>query len=201
MDFITENYVWIIVAGVIILMAIIGYIADKTDFGRKGKTEKTEEKKKEKVKKNKDVKPTKIEVDAKGINELSQDIAGKNLQVDNNQIGENSSDNTSSFVPPITESSTIPVDQSFIQPTANETVDQSLFAPLTEQSVPNVDSQPMNNNQAVDNNAVNEVVNEEPQTLENNQTEELQNINPVTLPNENQNNNGQVSEEEDIWKF
>ena len=39
MDFIMDNYVWFIVIGVIIIMAIIGYIADKTDFGRKNQSE------------------------------------------------------------------------------------------------------------------------------------------------------------------
>ena len=45
MDFIVDNYVWFIVGGVIILMAVIGYIADKTDFGRKGKENKVKEEK------------------------------------------------------------------------------------------------------------------------------------------------------------
>ena len=31
MDFIIENYVWFIVAFVVIAMAIIGYFADKTE--------------------------------------------------------------------------------------------------------------------------------------------------------------------------
>lgn len=33
--FLLENYVWIIVGVIIVLMTIIGYIADKTDFGNK----------------------------------------------------------------------------------------------------------------------------------------------------------------------
>ena len=59
MDFIVDNYVWFIVVGIIILMAVIGYIADKTDFGRKGKDEDTKEKKVEKPKKEKKVKEKK----------------------------------------------------------------------------------------------------------------------------------------------
>lgn len=35
MDFIYDNYVWFIVIGVILFMALIGYIAEKTNFGRK----------------------------------------------------------------------------------------------------------------------------------------------------------------------
>ena len=35
MDFIVDNYFWFIVGGVVVLMIIIGYIAEQTDFGRK----------------------------------------------------------------------------------------------------------------------------------------------------------------------
>lgn len=43
MDFIVENYVWFIVGGIVILMAIIGYFADKTDFGRRSFEHKVKE--------------------------------------------------------------------------------------------------------------------------------------------------------------
>lgn len=58
MDFITDNYIWIIVAVVIILMTLIGYIAEKTDFGKKefAKREKKEKQKKSKENKKKAVK-------------------------------------------------------------------------------------------------------------------------------------------------
>ena len=35
MDFISEYYLWFVIGGIILVMAVIGYIADKTDFGRK----------------------------------------------------------------------------------------------------------------------------------------------------------------------
>ena len=35
MQFIVDNYIWFIVGGVVLLMAIIGYFADRTNFGRK----------------------------------------------------------------------------------------------------------------------------------------------------------------------
>ena len=198
MDFITDNYIWFIVGGVVILMAIIGYIADKTDFGRKWKTEKVVEKKK---KKNKESKPTKIEVDAKGINELSQDVAEKNFKNSENEVN-----NDVTFTPPLTDDVQPTVnDQQFTAPIANETVDQSLFAPLTEQSDQAVNNDTTtNDNSVAQNDTVSEVVNEEPQNLEDNQVEELQNINPTNLPEateETKNNNEPVSEDEDIWKF
>ena len=35
MEILTDNYIWIIVIVVVILMPIIGYIAEKTNFGKK----------------------------------------------------------------------------------------------------------------------------------------------------------------------
>lgn len=47
MEFFVENWLWFLVGGIVILMTIIGYIAEKTDFGRKDIQKK--EKKKEKT--------------------------------------------------------------------------------------------------------------------------------------------------------
>lgn len=70
MEFIENNYVWIIVIGVIVLMTIIGYFADKVD-----KTDKTEkvakpkkEKKEKKQKKNQDLKEEIPEVEEPLVN-------------------------------------------------------------------------------------------------------------------------------------
>ena len=163
MDFIMDNYVWFIVVGIIILMAVIGYIADKTDFGRKGKDEDTKEKKVEKPKKEKKVKEKKekIKVEAKGINELTQEVA------ENNKVD-------------VQESA----DLNVVEPVQNvqvnnENIDQSLFAPLTDN--------------------VNEVI---PQNNESVENIELKNVEPAKLENPIQENNNQtVAEDEDIWKF
>lgn len=205
MDFIANNYVWLIVVGIIILMAVIGYFADKTDFGRKVKTEKTEKNvekiEKKKNKKEKDKKPNKIVVDAKGINELSKEAAEKNALVQENNSLDNN--NEVSFVPPATDN--IPTDnQQFSAPTVNETVDQSLFAPLTDQNNAVVDGNQEVKEPTAVAGAVSEVVEEEPENPNENQSEELKNIDPVTLPEnteDNKKNNDVVAEEEDIWKF
>lgn len=42
MNFVTENYLWFIVGGIVILMIIIGYFAEKTNFGRKSLSQKNE---------------------------------------------------------------------------------------------------------------------------------------------------------------
>ena len=205
MDFIANNYVWLIVVGIIILMAVIGYFADKTDFGRKVKTEKTEKNvekiEKKKNKKEKDKKPNKIVVDAKGINELSKEVAEKNALVQENNYLDNN--NEVSFVPPATDN--IPTDnQQFSAPAVNEAVDQSLFAPLTDQNNTVVDGSQEVKEPTTDAGAVSEVVEEEPENPNENQSEELKNIDPVTLPEnteDNKKNNDVVAEEEDIWKF
>lgn len=43
--FLSDNYVWIIVIAVVVVMTVIGYIADKTKFGDKKPKEKKENKK------------------------------------------------------------------------------------------------------------------------------------------------------------
>ena len=65
-NFILDNYVWFIVVGVILFMALIGYIAEKTNFGRnqfekKVKREPKVKKKKDKKNKEKDKKELPVE--------------------------------------------------------------------------------------------------------------------------------------------
>ncbi|MBS7020965.1 MAG: hypothetical protein KH135_03740 [Firmicutes bacterium] len=48
MDFIIENYIWIIIIAVFLIMALIGYLAEKTDFVHANKTKKKERKEKTK---------------------------------------------------------------------------------------------------------------------------------------------------------
>ncbi len=114
MNFITDNYIWFIVIGIIVLMAVIGYIADKTDFGRKIKAEENEEKPKKTKKLKEEKKETKIKVEPKGINELSQKLT---KEVPKETVEKNNNlQNTSSVS----------------QPVNNENIDQSLFEPLTD---------------------------------------------------------------------
>ena len=146
MDFIVDNYVWFIVGGVIILMAVIGYIADKTDFGRNVNKEKPKKEKKVKKKNKK-------------INDENIDNSNNNVQysTDNVNVSESTQNNEVN----------------------NENIDQSLFAPLTDN--------------------VNEVIPQTNEVVENN---ELKNVEPANLENSIQENNNQsINEDEDIWKF
>ena len=159
MDFIIENYVWFIVAFVVIVMAIIGYFADKTDFGSKIE-------KKEKKQNNK--KNEKIKVEAKGINELTQNIAENNKDA----VSTNQDENIVNIDQIKEQEKLDPM------PIDNENIDQSLFAPLTDTT-----------SKEQINDAVNSPV-------------ELKNIEPTNINNEGINNNEKnVSEDEDIWKF
>lgn len=49
MDFIVDNIVWFIVGGVVVLMTIVGYLAEKTDFASKKYREKVSREKEDKV--------------------------------------------------------------------------------------------------------------------------------------------------------
>ncbi len=48
MDFIIDNYLWFGILGVVLLMALIGFLAEKTNFIKADNTSKPEKKKKEK---------------------------------------------------------------------------------------------------------------------------------------------------------
>ena len=54
LNFFGENYIWFIVGGIVLLMTIIGYIAEKTHFGKKPSQTKKVERKGQKVKKEAD---------------------------------------------------------------------------------------------------------------------------------------------------
>lgn len=74
MEFFQENYVWFIVGGIIILMAIIGYIADKNDFYREEVQKYPKPIKDKKEKKNKkEKKENKVEEH----NDINQNINDK----------------------------------------------------------------------------------------------------------------------------
>lgn len=86
MAFVTENYLWFIVGGIVILMIIIGYFAEKTNFGRKSLSQKDENQEpkpvseavvpvQEPVQVNEPAVNEEIKLEEKGIN----DILGQNV--------------------------------------------------------------------------------------------------------------------------
>ncbi len=68
MEFIIDNLVWFIAGGVVILMTIIGYFAEKTDFGKNLSSKNNEDEESAEIKKEKHTKkekPTKKEKESK----------------------------------------------------------------------------------------------------------------------------------------
>lgn len=210
MPFIVDNYIWFAVGGLVIIMAIIGYFADKTDFGRKNEEKKAKEPKpkKEKKAKKEDKKPEKIEVDAKGIGELTQSM------VTETPTEEAPMEDLYAPLEPLQETTV-----------QEETVDPSLYEPLTTMEVSEEMTalQPMEEVQpepmvTVDMPATDAVAVEEtseaelqpftPSTIEEpieeNVVEEeplVQPIQPLEEPVQIPTEEPTATEEEDIWKF
>lgn len=68
MEFIQENYIWLIVAAVILLMIIIGYIADKSE--KFGNEKPVKEKKEKKIKEEIKIEETKNDLNVESENSL-----------------------------------------------------------------------------------------------------------------------------------
>ena len=90
MEFIVDNLVWFIAGGVVILMTIIGYFAEKTDFGKKLSTPnhaenersvKEKVSKKDKKSKNNKENDNKEETVSKEINLMEQPIQAQNQDI------------------------------------------------------------------------------------------------------------------------
>ncbi len=114
-DFVTANAMWFIIGGVVIVMAIIGYFVDKSDFGR-NKEEKEVKPKQEKVKKEKPVKKEKIKIENKGLNDLTQPTEVVENETPTQEVKEEDL-----FTPLSTEVNA---------ELGKEEIDESLFAPL-----------------------------------------------------------------------
>lgn len=142
MDFIVENYMWFIIGGIVILMAVVGYIADITDFGRnrveKEPKEKTEKPKKEKVKKEKikKEKPNKNKV----VQEVSLEPTAESenpVEINNelpmDEVQDIQPEQEIGFEQPNTDLESTMFSNEVNEMGNNvedETVDQSLFEPL-----------------------------------------------------------------------
>ena len=150
MDFILDNYVWFIIGIIVLLMAIVGYIADVTDFGRKSFSKKTKEtKEKPKEDKVEEVKDTlanvdtvvnnELPVDNTEVTEVPADVPEPINEVEtteNNDFesAELSTDTSDLFTPmePAAELPEAEIKNDFADELVddNGTVDQSLFEPL-----------------------------------------------------------------------
>lgn len=181
MDFIVDNYVWFIIGAIVILMAIVGYIADITDFGRKSVEKKVkvqkekvkkEQTKKEKVKKEKVVEELPTEQsEAETIKDESNNI---NQTIENETVNGELQDGLSQFTQDNSIENSLFTEEVNGEVESNEEVDQSLFEPL-----PSIDQvfQDTNNDESnIDNSSIN-----------------------ATMPEENQTSD--IESDDDIWKF
>ena len=82
MEFLQENFLWIMIAIIVILMAIVGYIADKTGFISKSDKVSKEPKKKE------EKKDLHIVIEDKGINELTKKTMDPIYNKNDNSLSE-----------------------------------------------------------------------------------------------------------------
>lgn len=117
MDFLADNYIWIIGAVVIILMTIIGYIAEKTDFGKKAfdkratlsKNKKNSKKEQKEEPKTQDV--ISVASEQPAVNSIvEQEAPRKEVPVEDTKIEQTS---------PISESSTDDAPSSNLEPWDN----------------------------------------------------------------------------------
>lgn len=121
-DFIVENYIWFIVGAIVLLMIIIGFIAEKTDFGRKPFSSK----KKEKVENKEESEDSAVEemVNAEETNHDDSVEANLDEAIDSSAVSEESATIDE-------EPMTIPVED--VEPSTDSSED--LNAPFGDQDV------------------------------------------------------------------
>lgn len=93
MDFFSEYYLWFLIGGIILVMALIGFIADKTDFGRKDITKKQEDGK-EKTKKANEEKKENIVIEEQNdssINNIEEVVSNSEIIVEDVKPGNDES--------------------------------------------------------------------------------------------------------------
>lgn len=102
MEFLSEYYLWFVIGGIILVMALIGYIADKTDFGRKDITPK-QTKNKNKTKE-------------QNVQEISKDQDEEKISIEEPTISTQPIDIVPDVTLPMEESNELATDISDIDP-------------------------------------------------------------------------------------
>ena len=82
MDFVIDNYLWFVVGGIVLLMIIIGYFAEKTNFGKKTLSEKKPKKEAKEIEVPEETEePIIAEVQDQGINDMLSETVEEDLTV------------------------------------------------------------------------------------------------------------------------
>ena len=124
-DFILENYIWFLVAFIVIVMTIIGYYAEQTEFGRKvlGSEPKPKSEKKKKKKNRKDL-----------LEEIMEEQNAEPNQ-------DNREDLVKTETTPKTEIKKEENASMKVNPTENNHVEEDLYAPLGDKKEPVIEKQ------------------------------------------------------------
>ena len=128
MDFVIDNYIIIIVVAVILIMALIGYLAEKTDFIHENK-EKKQKRKKRKEKEPKEeipapqlTVPTSDQSPIAEVNSTADSLGFEDpFAMSSDTVNAPKIEQPLPNIPPISDQ---PI------PATNSTVDQSLYAPI-----------------------------------------------------------------------
>lgn len=183
--FVEENYIWFIVIGVLLVMAFIGFIAEKTDFGnkisikKKEKPVKEEKEKKVKPEKEKKNKKEKKNDNILGLEEDTNEVDGEGLDLNSMGLSSlldenNSSEESNTFNANESEDLSVPFGDDNIQNNDNAEISEDLTVPFGDDNV--IDGIEEPEKEAVSEEIVPEI--EEPK-----ETEEVTN------------------DEDDVWKF
>lgn len=204
MQFLMDNYIWFLVAGIIGLMTVIGYIAEKTDFGRK--EVKREESKEKKVKK--DVK----KIEELKLNDVVYSDNNKNIEVvDVNKVEEPDvfAFNDLNVSQP-EEDLTVPLndEKKVSEANINLNVEEDLTVPLNDNKQNEIANNFMEEDLTVPLSGKVEEIKEEVNvnvdedlTVPLNAESNVKNESLVQEIDENKKENTDISSAEDIWKF
>lgn len=197
MEFIVNNYIWFIIIGGVSLLINIGYIADKTNFGKNKFNANSTEK-------------YNLAEPIANINNQPINIVEDNIKI--KDMVDFQGNNTSGQLTKLKDNFNQPV----VAPNTNNPINQS--APVLDSSLNNATTQPMpninlNNFHSQSNNDANQINQEVPNiNLNNSNTTtstpttidtNLNNFSNQSIPEVNPNNlnNETIKSGEDIWKF
>ncbi len=222
--FLSENYVLIIVIAVIVIMTIVGYIADKTNFGEK--KEKAPKEKKKKVVKEEPVENNEETMDSFMTKDVTPEEKTESTLDNSNDVSFDSFEpvaplnddhlesNEMNFEMPsdLPEQETVqnPVSDEITEneSTQNETMDNSLESSISNENT-NIDDSNVPSSDEIKTDVVEDHISEEPvSTEEMNVTEEPVSTEEVStddfsLPSIDKLNQeiADVEDDEDVWKF
>ena len=191
LQFIQENYVWFIVGGIVLIMVIIGYFAEKTDFGAK-KIEKKEKKSKTDELNEEEISHI---IEENGVNQGLSDLVSENAEIPNDIIDDNQ----------INEDLNAPFGDSDMNADFNETEESEVENNDVNTEITDIDNveETSNAEETVETNEdidVNTDINENAETSVEEETSNIEDI-TTPLPSIDEVKEDTVNSDDDIWNF